>query len=135
MDHIESVLNSHEDFRIDNRLKIDVIHRRGRKALALHKNKGDAIENKRGIITIINDDNLCCAREIERGKHLAKLPNKYQMCKDANTGRCKTADITLKLEAKKLHSLANVCTERVAAWGELKQFQKVIKDFQIVVFS
>ena len=53
LDHIESILNSNQDFRIDNRLKIDVMHSqipegRGGKPLALYKNKDDAV-NKKGV--------------------------------------------------------------------------------------
>ena len=55
---IESILNSNEDFRIDSRLKIYVIHSqipegRDRKPPTLYKNKDDAINNKRGIMRII----------------------------------------------------------------------------------
>ena len=134
----------HNYLLTDNRLKIYVIHikipeGRGSRSHTTYRNKEDAFKNKKSVIAIRNDDNLYLGRAIftaiERCKHLAKLPNKYQMCKNANTGRREAAKMVLKLEAKKLHALAKVPTDGGCSIEELKKFQKAIKDFQIVVFS
>ena len=72
----------------------------------------DAFKNKKSIIQIKNNDNLCRSRVIitaiehyKMHKAQPRKENQYQLCKDANTGRSKAVKMASTLEAKKLHAL------------------------------
>ena len=96
---------------------MDVIHikipeGRGSRSHTTYRNMEDAFKNKKSIIQIKNNDNLCRSRVIitaiehyKMHKAQPRKENQYQLCKDANTGRSKAVKMASTLEAKKLHAL------------------------------
>ena len=84
------------------------------------------LEAKKCIIRISNSDELCCARAIATAK--AKL-GKHCDWNSIRQGRT----IQQKL-AVQLHTQANVAQGRCGI-DEIKQFQAVLHDFQIIVVS
>ena len=129
LSEIERVLQSFEEFILNNQFEIDIIHVKDPKGgiHANHLNVADFLNNKRSIIRIQNSDNLCCARAIVTA--VAKLENDPRYKHIRNPKR----KIQGKL-AKELHDIANVPYGKCGI-SEIKQFQAVLPNFQINVVS
>jgi len=125
MQQISKMLNSNEQFRLDDTFSLHISHirdpgrgsgkQRLRKAsLALDK----LLDLKKSVIKINNDDELCCARALITMHH-------------ATIRRGKPAQAR---KAKALHQAAGV-PEGPCGLDELHTFPRHLTDYQIVVLS
>ena len=130
LSEIERVLQSYEQFVLDETFGIEFVHVHLMKASG-HKRKpyvdiGRLLDSKRSIIQIRNRDELCCARALVTA--MARIHNHTQW-NNIRQGRKIQEEL-----ARDLHRKAGV---PLASCGidEVKQFQKVLPDFQIIILS
>lgn len=127
---IERLLQSYEQFVLDETLEIELVHVSlpdggvGRSGNFVDLDR--LIKEKRSLIRIQNDDNLCCARALITAKTRIDGHDKWESIRK---GRKIQTDL-----AKELHYEANVPLKRCGI-EEIKQFQAVFKDCQIHVIS
>ena len=130
---IERVIQSNQDFRLNDTVTIDIIHvetpqgsgKSNLKRTTL--NVREYLKKKGSIITINNDDNLCLARALVVA--VAKIENdpKYRQIKQSNKH--------VQLErALQLHQAANVPMGS-CGMEEVKLFQQYLANYQIIVVS
>ncbi|MEW8544218.1 MAG: hypothetical protein AB2693_11855, partial [Candidatus Thiodiazotropha sp.] len=131
MSELERVLQSNEDFTIDESLVIEVtlvdmpdggVHQKR----CAFVNTRQFLLQKQCIIQITNDDDLCCARAIVTAK--AKI-DRHDQWNNIRQGR----HIQEQL-AKELHEKAGVPLKQCGI-DEIKQFQLVLQNYQILVIS
>ena len=131
LSHVEKVVQSNEEFRLNTTVNIDVIrvempHGSGRlKRTTL--NIRDYLKKKKSVITINNKDDLCLARALATG--IARIE------KDPRYKRMLDPSCTVQRErAFDLHEAANVplgpCGLR-----EVDLFQHYLVNYQIIVVS
>lgn len=127
---IERVLQSYEQFVLHETLVIELVHVSlpdggvGRSGNFVDLNR--LIKEKRSLIRIQNDDDICCARALITAKTRIDGHEKWENIRKG--GKIQT-DL-----AKKLHFEANVPLKRCGI-EEIKRFQAVLKDYQIHVVS
>ena len=130
---IERVIQSNQDFRLNDTVTIDVIHvetpqgsgKSNLKRTTL--NIREYLKKKGSIITINNDDDLCLARALVVA--VAKIENdpKYRQIRQSNKH--------VQLErALQLHQAANVPLGPCGV-EEVKLFQQHLTNYQIIVVS
>ena len=133
LEKITQILNSNEQFQVDNSFHIEVTHIQdpgrgsGRPRFQLatrHIEK--ALRDKRSVILIHNQDELCCARALvtvqafrEEGKHYNEIKR----------GRSEQ-----EKRAKALYAAARV-PKGPCGLGEMALFQIVLSEYQIIVVS
>ena len=130
LSEIERVIQSYEEFVLNEEMEIDLIHivkpnggvGKGCKFVYLKR----FLREKRCILQIHNKDNLCAARAIVTAK--AKI-DKHHLWNNIRQGRGAQTRL-----AKNLHQQANVPLERCSI-DEIRQFQTVLPDYQILVVS
>ena len=131
--HVEKVVQSNEEFRLDNTVNIDVIRVEmpqgsGRSRLKRYiVNIRDYLKKKGSVITINNSDNLCLARALVVG--IARIE------KDPRFASIRRPESVAQRErAFDLHEAANVplgpCGLR-----EVGLFQDYLVNYQIIVLS
>ena len=129
LSEIERVLQSHEEFVLDQGLVIGITHARkpvGGRGAQFWSTFREFLHKKQCIIRITNADELCCARAIVTAK--ARL-EKHSDWNSIRLGR----EIQRKL-ALQLHSQANVPHGKCGI-DEIKKFQALLQDHQIIVVS
>ena len=130
MSEIERVLQSNEDFTIDESLIFEVtlvdMPSGGAGKRCKFVNTEKFVLDKRSIIQIQNQDDLCCARAIVTAK--AKLDN-HEQWNNIRQGRRIQEEM-----ARQLHQQADVPLVRCGI-EEIKKFQSVLPGFQIHVLS
>ena len=130
---IERVIQSNQDFRLNDTVTIDIIHvetpqgsgKSNLKRTTL--NIREYLKKKGSIITINNDDDLCLARALVVA--VAKIENdpKYRQIRQSNKH--------VQLErALQLHQAANVPLGPCGV-EEVKLFQQHLTNYQIIVVS
>ena len=130
LSEVERVLQSNEDFMIDEGLEIDITRvdmpsGSGRKK-RIFANMDRFLKEKKCFIQIQNVDELCCARAIVTGK--ARL-DKHEQWNSIRQGR----DIQRQL-AEELHRESDVSREPCGV-NEIKKFQAVLNNYQLYVIS
>ena len=130
LSEVERVLQSYEEFVLDESLDIDIIHVKlpsgGARKRCKYVDLERMIKEKKCFIRIQNTDDLCCARAIITAK--ARLEGHAQW-NSIRQGR----NIQEKL-ARDLHRQANV-PFRKCTIEDVRTFQNVLPDYQIHVLS
>ena len=136
MQQISRMLNSNEQFRLDDSFSLHISHIQdpGRGAGNQRIRKGNmAIEKlldlKKSVIKIKNDDDLCCARAIVTMKAYCDFGSQHTEYVSLRRGRP-----VQERQAKALHRDANV-PEGPCGLTELDAFQRHLVNYQIVVLS
>ena len=131
LSHVEKVVQSNEEFRLNNTVNIDLIHvempqgsgRRKRDIVDIR----DYLKKKKSIIPINNKDNLCLARALAVSiARIEKDPQYNQMI----DSRCNVQ----RERAFDLHEAANVPLGPCGL-NEVELFQQHLVNYQIIVVS
>ena len=131
---MKAVLNSNEQFELDDSFHLEVTHIRdpgrgsGRKRRQLKTLHIEQMLKTKSVIYIDNEDDLCCARALVTMKAKRDNHPKYTSRRRGNTHTLQE-----KL-AKELHQEARV-PEGPCGLGEIELFQIVLSEYQIVVVS
>ena len=129
--HVEKVVQSNEEFRLNTTVSIDVIRvemphgsgKRGRDIVNIR----DYLRKKGSIITINNKDNLCLARSLVTS--IARIE------KDPRYDHIRNSSRPLQRErAFDLHEAANVPLGPCGL-NEVELFQQYLVNYQIIVLS
>ena len=133
LSHIERVIQSNEDFRLNDTVTVDIIHvetpqgsgKSNLKRTTL--NIREYLKQKGSVITINNTDNLCLARALSVAVARIEKDPKYVQIKDSGK------HIQLQ-RALDLHQAANVPLGP-CGMNEVKLFQQHLTNYQIIVVS
>ena len=133
LSHVEKVVQSNEEFRLNTTVNIDVIRVEmpqgsGRRLKRTTLNIRDYLKKKKSVIPIINNkDNLCLARALVAS--IARIENDPRYARIIETGNSVQRE-----RAFDLHEAANVplgpCGLR-----EVRLFQQYLVNYQIIVVS
>ena len=131
---IERVIQSNQDFRLNDTVTIDIIHveapqgsgKRILKRTTL--NIREYLKKKKSIIPINNDDNLCLARALVVAVARIEKDPKYVQIRNSGRGH-----IQLQ-RALNLHQAANVPLGPCGL-DEVELFQQYLTNYQIIVVS
>ncbi|XP_053397354.1 uncharacterized protein LOC128556395 [Mercenaria mercenaria] len=130
MAELERVLQSNEDFAIDETLLFEVtvvdMPDGGTRKRCKHVNTEKFLHDKRCVIQIQNDDDLCCATAIVTAK--AKLDGHEKW------GSIRNGNKIQKEMARQLHEETGVTSGRCGV-AKIKKFQDILPDCQIHVIS
>ena len=137
LDMLSRILNSNEQFQVDDSFHIEVTHVQnpgrgsGRKRYRLGTTHIDELlKRKKSVVLINNDkDELCCARALVTAQAYHEYGTQHNLYKDIKKGCYEQ-----KQRAQALHAEARV-PEAPCGLGELELFQIVLDDYQIVVVS
>ena len=136
MQQISKILNSNENFAIDDSFHIEVSHIRdsGVGSGSRGQRPGTQpieqfLRNKKSVVRIENDDELCCARALVTAKAYRDWGARHWQYRNLAQGRPIQATA-----ARTLHRRARV-PEGPCGLGELQLFQIVLAEYQIVVVS
>ena len=131
---IERVMQSNQDFRLNDTVTIDIIHveePQGGASNGRYKrdivNIREYLKKKKSVITITNKDNLCLARALVVAITRIENDPKYHQIIDSR-GR-----IQLQ-RAFNLHRAANVPLD-LCGLDEVKQFQAYLTNYEITILS
>ncbi|CAH3183120.1 unnamed protein product, partial [Porites lobata] len=134
MQQISNILNSNENFAIDDSFHIEVSHIRdsGVGSGSRGQRPGTQpieqfLRDKKSVVRIQNDDELCCARALVTAKAYRDWGSRDPHYKDIIRGGAFQRNM-----AKTLHRQARV-PEGPCGLGELELFQIVLTEYQIVV--
>ena len=127
---IERVIQSNRDFRLNDTVTVDIIRVEepqgsGRKRTTL--NIREYLKEKKSVITINNNDNLCLARALVVAVARIEKDPKYIQIRSSNS------NIQLQ-RALDLHRAANVPLGPCGL-DEVNLFQKYLTDYEITVVS
>ena len=129
---IERVIQSNQDFRLNDTVTIDIIHVVAPEGSGKSKVKRTTLNireylEKKSIISINNDDDFCLARAL--AVSIARIE------KDPRYVQIKRSDRPVQLErALDLHQAANVPLGPCGI-DEVKLFQQYLTNYQIIVVS
>ena len=136
MQQISNILNSNENFAIDDSFHIEVSHIRdsGVGSGSRGQRPGTQpieqfLRDKKSVVRIQNDDELCCARALVTAKAYRDWGSRDPHYEDIIRGGAFQRNM-----AKTLHRQARV-PEGPCGLGELELFQIVLTEYQIVVVS
>ena len=136
LDQLSKILNSNEQFRLDDSFHIEVTHVRdpgrgsGKNRSKLGSQRIDEmLRRKKSVVTINNKDELCCARALVTAQAYHQYGAKHNLYLDIRKGRHEQ-----EKRAKALHAEARV-PEAPCGLEEIALFQIVLSDYQIVVVS
>ena len=135
LEEISKMLNSNEQFRMDDTFSLNISHIRDDAGTGKKRVKPGTyqieklLHNKKSVIKINNDDELCCARALVTMKAYCDHGTRSPIYVELRKGRK-----TQTQQAKELHRLANV-PEGACGLTEIQQFQTHLKEYQIVVVS
>ena len=128
---IERVIQSNEDFRLNDTVTVDIIHvetpQGSGKSKRTTLNIREYLKKKGSVISINNTDNLCLARALSVGIARIEKDPKYRHIKDSK------GHIQLQ-RALDLHQAANVPLGP-CGMDEVKLFQQHLTNYQIIVVS
>ena len=128
---IERVVQSHQEFRLDESVIVDIVHvempqgsgKRKRDTIDLES----YLESKRSIIRIRNKDNLCLARALVVAIANVDKDKRYKLLTDHRRPAQEKA-------ARELHQKAGVPFGSCGI-SEVKQFQKCLPEYEINIVS
>ena len=131
LSHVEKVVQSNEEFRLNNTVNIDIIRVEMPQGSGRSKrnivNIRDYLKKKKSVITINNKDDLCLAR--------ALVVSIARIEQDPRYGRIIRPDSTVQRErAFDLHEAANVPLGPCGL-DEVELFQQYLVNYQIIVVS
>ena len=133
LSHVEKVVQSNEEFRLNNTVNIDLIRvemPQGSGKSRVKRNIVDIreyLKKKKSVIPINNKDNLCLARAL--AVSIARIEN------DPRHARIRRPDSTVQRErAFDLHEAANVPLGPCGL-DEVELFQQYLVNYQIIVVS
>lgn len=130
LSEIERVLQSYEQFVLDETLGIEIVHVRlpsgGVSKRSPYVNLEKLLSDKTSIIQIKNRDNLCCARALVTAQARIEKHSEWNSIRQGRTVQ--------RHLAVKLHLLAGVPLQ-FCGIEEVKQFQAVMPKYQIHVLS
>jgi len=130
LSEIERVLQSYEQFVLDESLDIEMIHvslPKGCVGKRCHYvDLPKMMKDKRCFIRIENNDDLCCARALVTAK--AKLDG-HEKWNSIRQGRTIQKELAINL-----HQQAGVPWKKCGL-DEIKRFQEIMTNYQINVFS
>ena len=130
LSEIERVIQSNEDFAIDSGLVLEFTHvdmpNGGAQKRCKFVDMDKFLTEKRCIIRIQNQDDLCCARAIVTA--MARLDN-HEKWNSIRAGYHLQRQL-----AEQLHKKADV-VQGICGIEEIKKFQAVLPDYQIYVIS
>ena len=130
---IEKVIQSNEDFRLNDTVTVDVIHVETPQGSGKSKvkrttlNIREYLKKKKSVIPINNKDDFCLARALAVGIARIEKDPKYSQIKDSKR------HIQLQ-RALDLHQAANVPLGP-CGMDEVKLFQQHLTNYQIIVVS
>ena len=139
LSNISNLLNSNENFEIDDTLQLDVTHitmpppgsglAKGKRKRHIFgtDNYGDFLKAKRSVIRIMNDDELCCARAIIVAKAIVDDHPQVKSIKDSRNPLQKTLAQQLQEEARVPLGPCGL--------DQIKLFEIILCDYQFVVIS
>ena len=136
LQQMSKILNSNENFAIDDSFHIEVSHIRdsGVGSGCRGQRPGTQpieqfLRNKKSVVRIENNDELCCARALVTAKAYRDWGYRDEQYKAIKKGGAFQKEL-----ARQLHRRARV-PEGPCGLGELELFQIVLTDYQIVVVS
>ena len=131
LSNVEKVVQSNEDFRLNDTVTINLIHvkmpRGSGRLKRVTLNIRDHLKKKQSIITINNKDDLCLARALVVSIARIEKDRRYKQIKEAR-GRIQ------RQRAFDLHQAANVPLGPCGI-DEVKLFQHYLVQYQIIVVS
>ena len=133
LSHVEKVVQSNEDFRLNDTVTIDIIHVKTPQGSGKSRVKRDIVnireylKKKESVIIINNKDDFCLARALAVGIAKIEKDPRYKQIRDS---RC-----YIQLDrALDLHQAANVPL-RPCGLNEVNLFQQHLTNYQIIVVS
>ena len=129
---IERVIQSNQDFRLNDTVTVDIIHVVAPQGSGKSKVKRTTLNireylKKKSVITINNNDDFCLARSLAVA--IARIEKDPKYCQMIDSKR------HIQLErALDLHQAANVPL-RPCGMDEVKLFQNYLSNYQIIVVS
>ena len=133
LSHVEKVVQSNEEFRLNNTVNIDVIRVEMPQGSGRSRVKRDIVnirdylKKKQSVITINNKDDLCLAR--------ALVVSIARIEQDPRFGQIRrTESVAQRERAFDLHEAANVPLEPCGL-NEVELFQHYLVNYQIIVVS
>ena len=136
LQQMSNILNSNENFAIDDSFHIEVSHIRDSGVGSGSRGQRpdtqpieQFLKDKKSVVRIINKDELCCARALVTAKAYRDWGSRDPHYKDIIRGGTFQRNM-----AKALHRQARV-PEGPCGLGELQLFQIVLAEYQIVVVS
>ena len=136
LQQMSNILNSNEQFRIDDSFHVEVSHIKdsGVGSGSRGKRPGTQpieqfLQNKKSVVRIQNLDELCCARALVTAKAYRDWGSRDSHYKNLTRGGAFQKEL-----ARQLHRRARV-PEGPCGLGELNLFQIVLAEYQIVVVS
>ena len=131
LSNVEKVVQSNEDFRLNDTVTINIIHvempRGSGRLKRTTLNIRDHLKKKQSVITINNEDHLCLARALAVSIARIEKDPRYNQIKEAR------GHIQLQ-RALDLHQAANVLLGPCGI-DEVKLFQHYLVQYQIIVVS
>ena len=131
LSNVEKVVQSNEDFRLNDTVTIDIIHvempRGSGKLKRTTLDIRDHLKKKQSVIPINNKDNLCLARALAVSIARIEKDRRYKQIREAR------GNIQLQ-RALDLHQAANVPLGPCGI-DEVKLFQHYLVQYQIIVVS
>ena len=128
---IERVVQSNRDFRLNDTVIVDILHVEAPQGSGRSKrttlNIREYLHEKRSIVTIKNNDNLCLARALVVAVAKAENAPNYRLLTRSDRSN-------QEKEAKKLHAAANVPLGPCGI-PEVKLFQKYLTNYEINIVS
>ena len=134
LSYVEKVVQSNEEFRLNNTVTIDIIHVQMPQGSGRSKVKrttydiGEYLKKKKSVIPINNKDDFCLARALAVSIARIEKDPRYVQIRDSRRGH-------IQLDrALDLHQAANVPL-RPCGLNEVKLFQQHLTNYQIIVVS
>ena len=136
LEQMTALLNSNEDFAVDDTFVVDLTYVRPPRGTGRRKLGSDAfvnmVKSKNSCIEITNKDDLCCARALVTARAYQHKDQSRLHMSEYTTIR-QGRDLQ-KTKARELHRLAKV-PEGPCGLPEIREFEKVLPDYQIIVVS
>ena len=136
LEQMTALLNFNENFVSDDTFMVDLTYLRPPRGTGRRKLGSDAfvnmVKSKHSCIESTNKDALCCARALLTARAHRQKDQSHQHWNDFNA--IKKGTSVQKTKAVELHRLAKV-PEGPCGLPEIRQLEKVLSDYQVVVVS